>query len=265
MEAALQAKYEKLLAYLKEHGGAVIGFSGGVDSTFLLYAAHEAMADMCLAVTIRSAFSPQDELAKIEKLVKRIGARHRYIDVDVLGIPRVAENGTERCYYCKQALFGRIQAVAQETGCVVMDGSNADDVKDVRPGRRALRELGVESPLEELEWTKEEIRRASKALGLPTWDAPSMACLASRVPYGEAIMQDKLAAVDKAETFLRRLGIGQLRVRHHGDTARIEVTPGDMERVMQHREAIVGACQDAGFRFAALDLHGFKSGNMNAL
>ena len=274
--ANAENKLERLRASLRETGGAAIAFSAGVDSTFLLRVAHEELGGRAMAVTVRSRTFPACELDEAVAFCRVEGVRHEIVDVCELEIPGFAENPPDRCYLCKKAIFGRIVAVAQANGlAAVLEGSNMDDDGDYRPGRRAIRELGrdgarpsqvyVASPLHDAGFTKAEIRALSKKMGLPTADKPSFACLASRFPYGERITATGLERVERAEQWLTDAGLGlvQLRVRSHGDMARIEVPPGDIPRLAARAEEIAAALKGFGFAYVALDLQGYRTGSMN--
>lgn len=265
MNEVLQNKYNKLIDELKNCGRLAVAFSGGVDSAFLVYAAHEALGNNLLAVTAVTQSYPQHEAADAAKILQSYGVRHAQIIVDQLAISGFCENGAERCYYCKHALFGAIMAEAQKHGItLVADGANTDDENDYRPGMRATAELGVLSPLRQAGFSKQDIRDASKALGIFTWDKPSYACLASRIPYGEKITAEKLAMVEKAEQALLDMGFKEMRVRCHGNIARIEVAESDFEKAMAQRKELAAAVKATGFMYAALDLEGFRSGSLNA-
>ena len=259
-------KYASLLDSLRGlgEGGAAVAFSGGADSTLLLYAAHEALGARCIAVTARSVFFPAEEAEAAEELAGQIGARHVFLDVDVLKVPGVAENPPERCYFCKRALLGAVKDSAARRGfACVLEGGNADDADDYRPGARAVKELGVRSPLAEAQLTKPEIRALSRAFGLPTADKPSAACLASRFAYGETLTAADLERVEEAERYLRTLGLTQFRVRTAGGDARIEALPSETGAVMAHSAEIEARLRALGFRFVSLDLGGYKTGSMN--
>lgn len=260
------AKLERLRASLRGFGSVVVAFSSGVDSTFLLRVAHDELGGSAVAVTIRSRTFPRRELDEAADFCRAAGIRHVIIDSDELDIPGFAENPPDRCYHCKKSMFGKIVAFAAASGLgAVLEGSNTDDDGDYRPGRRAVVELGVRSPLHDVGLSKAEIRALSGDLGLPTADKPSFACLASRFPYGERITAAGLERVERAEQWLMQAGLGlaQLRVRSHGDIARIEVPPRDIPRVAARAGEISDALENIGFAYAALDLKGYRTGSMN--
>ena len=265
-DVSAEAKLERLRERLRSLGSAVVAFSSGVDSTFLLRVAHEELGDHIVAATIRSHTFPKRELDEATAFCRAEGIRHEIIETEELDIPGFAENPPDRCYYCKKNLFGRILSFAKDNGLAsVLEGSNIDDDGDYRPGRRAIRELGVVSPLHEAGLTKAEIRTLSRKMGLPTSDKPSFACLASRFPYGERITAAGLERVEKAEQWLLDAGLGltQLRVRAHGDMARIEVPPADIPRVATRAAEIAAAFKGFGFAYVTLDLQGYRTGSMN--
>ena len=262
------AKLERLRERLRVIGGAVVAFSSGVDSTFLLRVAHEELGDRVVAATARSHSFPNRELDEATAFCRAEGVRHVVIDSEELDIPGFAENPPDRCYHCKKELFSKLLAFARDNGlAAVLEGSNIDDDGDYRPGRRAIRELGIVSPLHEAGLTKTEIRALSRKMGLPTSDKPSFACLASRFPYGERITVRGLERVEKAEQWLLDAGWGltQLRVRSHGDLARIEVPPADIPRLAARAAEIAVAFNDLGFAYVALDLLGYRTGSMNEI
>ncbi|MBR1589392.1 MAG: ATP-dependent sacrificial sulfur transferase LarE [Kiritimatiellae bacterium] len=260
------AKLERLRERVRVIGSAVVAFSSGVDSTFLLRVAHEELGERAVAATIRSHTFPKRELDEAAAFCHAEGVRHEIIDSNELSIAGFAENPPDRCYHCKRELFSRLLAFARENGlAAVLEGSNLDDDGDYRPGRRAIRELGVVSPLHEAGLTKAEIRALSRDMGLPTSDKPSFACLASRFPYGERITAAALARVERAEQWLLDAGLGlkQVRVRSHGDLARIEVPADAIPRLAARAVEIDAAFKELGFAYAALDLRGYRTGSMN--
>jgi uncharacterized protein len=266
-EQDLEQKLQQLKSVIKGLTSVLVAFSGGVDSTFLLKVCLDTLgSDNVLAVTAKSATYPERELNDAVRLAGMLGARHRIIESEELDIPGFSDNPPERCYYCKKELFGKLLDIAHREGLnFVVDGSNFDDTGDFRPGMRAVRELGVRSPLKESGITKEDIRTMSKRMGLPTWDKPSFACLSSRFPYGEKITKEKLKRVARAEEVLRDLGFSQYRVRSHDDIARIEVESGEMSRFFDRdlREQVAHKIKQAGFSYVTLDLLGYRTGSMN--
>ncbi|TAN64038.1 ATP-dependent sacrificial sulfur transferase LarE [bacterium] len=261
-----QKKYGRLKEILQGMRSVVVAFSGGVDSTFLLKAAFDALGEKTAAVTATSPTYPDRELNEAKKLAVLIGARHIVFESNELLIPNFSENTEKRCYFCKSELFAIAFEKARQMGfeCLA-DGSNADDLKDYRPGRAAAKELGVRSPLQEAGLSKSEIRELSCALQLPTWNKPAFACLSSRFPYGTKITEERLSKVQRGEDLLALLGFRQFRVRYHGDSVRIEADPCEMNRLLDEvlRKKIIAGFKEIGFIYVTIDLEGYRTGSMN--
>jgi len=258
--------YERLVAAIAEMDGVVVGYSGGVDSTLVAKAATDALGERAVCVLIDSCLLPRSEIDEAVAQAGELGFNLVRINADALAIEHVADNEPDRCYHCKKAVFSKMVDIARERGlkCVI-DGTNADDESDYRPGAKATRELGIKSPLKELGFTKEQVRAMSHELGLVTWDKPSYACLASRVPYGTRLTREILGQVEAAESILHEMGFRQCRVRHHGDIARIELMPEDMDAILaaDTRNLVIHRFHALGYAYVTLDLAGYRTGSMN--
>jgi uncharacterized protein len=260
------ASYDRLVALLRGLGGVVVAFSGGVDSSLLLAAAVDALGERALAVTACSPSYPAREREQAVGIARLLGARHVLVDSDELDDPRYRANPKERCYHCKGALFAKLRTIADDRGLpALLHGANLDDAADFRPGSRAATEAGARAPLAELGLGKDDIRRLSRERGLPGWDRPACACLASRIPYGGEITPERLARIGGAEDAILALGFRVVRVRDHGEVARVELGVDELDSALEPgtRAAIAAACRDSGFAYAALDLEGYRTGSLN--
>ena len=262
----IEHKWDRLRELLRGMDGAVLAYSGGVDSSLLLKAASETRGLHCIAVTAVSETYPEVELYPAQEFARTLGVMHRILPTEELSSDAFIRNDPDRCYYCKKELFGKLRQIADEAGIpFLLDGSNVDDLADHRPGMTAAREYSVRSPLIEAEFAKSEIRELAHRLKLPMWDKPSLACLSSRIPYGTRITSDVLKTIQSAENHLRGLGFHQVRVRHHGETARIEVDRDEFWRVLSedHSRKITAFLKELGYTYVCLDLAGYRTGSMN--
>ena len=267
MDPQIKEKHERMKEVFRTMGKVLVAYSGGVDSTLLLGVAQDTLdRGNVLAVTSLSPLYPERELDHAKKVVQSVGAKHLLVESNELEIKGFSKNPSNRCYFCKKELFKKLSELAKTEGIhFIVEGSTLDDDKDHRPGSQAIKELGIRSPLKEVGFTKLEVRELSKALGLPTWDKPSFACLASRFPYGEEITAKALEMVAESEDFLFGLGFKQVRVRHYGNLARIEILKDEMKHLMKGslRDEVVSHLKGVGYKYVTLDLQGFRSGSMN--
>ena len=260
----LKSRWESLLDHFRKMESVVVAFSGGVDSGLLCAAAYRALGERMLAVTVRSPVESLGDVESAQRLAGQVGFPLRVVDHDDLSNPEFVSNPPDRCYVCKLVRFQRLKQLATEAGfAVLVEGSNADDLSDYRPGRKAVAETGTVSPLLELGFGKDEIRALAKAFGLSVWDRPSAPCLATRFPYGSPITHEGLRQVANGERYLHELGFQVVRVRHHGAMARLEVAPDEIERLVAMREEVTAYFKTIGFTYVAVDLSGYRLGSLN--
>jgi pyridinium-3,5-biscarboxylic acid mononucleotide sulfurtransferase len=259
------AKEQALCDTLTSLDSVIVAYSGGVDSAYLAYIAHRTLGDRAVAVTAESPSYPERHRSLAIQIARDFGLRHEIIHTSELERPEYRANPANRCYYCKHELYTHLSRLAESRRAIVVDGNNADDRGDYRPGRQAAREFGVRSPLDEVDLTKDEIRELSRRAGLPTWDEPASACLSSRIPYHTEVTDAKLRTIERAEQALRALGFRVFRVRHHDDLARIEIARGEMARALEPETsaAIVRDLKAAGYKYVSLDLQGYRMGSLN--
>jgi pyridinium-3,5-biscarboxylic acid mononucleotide sulfurtransferase len=258
-------KADALRDRLASFGSVVVAYSGGVDSAYLACVAHQTLGERALAVTADSPSYPQRHRELALRIARDFGLHHRIIRTGELERPEYRANPANRCYYCKHELYTHLSQIAADRDAVVVDGNNADDRGDYRPGRQAAREFGVRSPLDEVDLTKDEIRELSRRAGLPTWDEPASACLSSRIPYHHEVTDEKLRTIERAEQAIRALGFRVFRVRHHDEVARLEIARDEMTRALDPEigAAIVRELKTAGYKYVSLDLQGYRTGSLN--
>jgi uncharacterized protein len=264
MNIDLQKKSDKLESIIRQYTSVLVAFSGGVDSTLLAFVCKKVLGDKTVLATATSSTYTQRELNDARTIGQSFSVRHIFIVSEELDIPEFSHNPHDRCYYCKKELFSKLKELATQHGCdTVFDGNNVDDIGDYRPGRKAIKELGIVSPLELAEMTKKDIRELSRHYNLPTAEKPAMACLSSRIPYGEQITKEKLIRVEAAENFVASLGFTQFRVRSHGDLARLEFISSEIEKAFSNRDILLNELKKAGFTYVCIDLQGYRTGAMN--
>ena len=259
-------KEQKLRELFRTMGSVIVAYSGGVDSSYVAYVANAELRERAICITGQSASLPSYQQTEIDRVVKKFGFHHEVIQTEELDNPSYRANNADRCYFCKDELYSKLEAVAAGRGIEsVVDGSTTDDLNDFRPGRQAAKQHAVRSPLIEVELSKSEVRELSRRAGLPTWDKPASPCLSSRIAYGTAVTIERLSKVDRGEEILREFGFREFRVRHHDTLVRIEIAPAEMDRVLRKEvvEQLAARFRELGFKYVTLDLEGFRSGSMN--
>lgn len=262
----INKKYHRLQDILQSLQSAVLAFSGGVDSTFLLWAAKKVLGENLLAVTFKSEIIPQFEIEKTKTLTAKLEVQHLVMDIPILNHKPFIDNDKKRCYHCKKFIFSELVKIAENRKFKhIIEGSNADDAHDFRPGRKALQEMNILSPLSQAGLTKKEIRKLSRKMGLSTWNKPPLPCLATRVPYGTPITKDRIKRIEQCEQFLREKGFKQVRVRDHGYIARIEIPDSDLSDLLKNKKtsSLIKKFKDQGFTYICVDMEGYRSGSMN--
>lgn len=259
-------KEQQLREIFRSLGSVVVAYSGGVDSSYVAYVANAELGPRAICITGQSASVPSYQQAEIERVVNDFGFQHEVIQTDELENPSYQANNPDRCYFCKDELYGKLEAIATSRGIeTIVDGSTTDDINDFRPGRQAAQQHAVRSPLIEVGMSKSEVRELSRRVGLPTWDKPASPCLSSRIAYGTAVTIERLGKVDRGEEILREFGFREFRVRHHDTLVRLEISPAEMDRVLRKDvlEQLAARFRELGFKYVTLDLEGFRSGSMN--
>ena len=260
------AKEERLRELFRGLESVIVAYSGGVDSSYVAYVANEELGERAVCITGQSASLPSYQNAEIDRVVKNFGFNHEVINTDELQLPGYRANNGDRCYFCKDELYGKLESVARNRGIeYIVDGSTLDDLDDYRPGRQAAKQHAVRSPLIEVGMNKDEVRELSRRATLPTWDKPASPCLSSRIAYGTTVTIERLQKVDRGEEILREFGFREFRVRHHDTLVRLEISPAEMDRVLQKEmiDQLAARFRELGFKYVTLDLHGFRSGSMN--
>lgn len=263
---SLIAKEERLRELFRGLESVIVAYSGGVDSSYVAYVANDELGARAVCITGQSASLPSYQNAEIESVVKNFGFHHEIINTDELALPGYRANNGDRCYFCKDELYGKLESVARSRGIeYIVDGSTMDDLEDYRPGRQAAKQHAVRSPLIEVGLNKNEVRELSRRAMLPTWDKPASPCLSSRIAYGTTVTIERLQKVDRGEEILREFGFREFRVRHHDTLVRLEISPAEMDRVLQKEviDQLATRFRELGFKYVTLDLHGFRSGSMN--